>query len=340
MKKLTLLLVSALIIIAFSGCSVDFNLADAVEGYISYANAGEKTEKLCSDIYAAFAERNADKLEVLFSQKTAETHKLRDEIAKAFELIDGNIISYDKMNTDVPNGSFHYVSDTYSQFVCLNTVWGIKTDTGAVYGIRIIHCLNYKGDESYNGIFKLKIIIGTDYDGEELCSIGEVTEIYEPQALVTEYQTVDESVRIGIVHEYGRVAILNTALALQNRDAERLCSLFSEEMQGDELNKQVQAAIAFIDGDIVSYSRCNSDYHGESVDHGETTYSSGYAEMYDILTTGGKMYEIELYSDFIDKDHPESVGLYFLEIREVEPIADDTEHKQIEKIVVKALDKT
>lgn len=96
-----------------------------------------------------------------------------------------------------------------------------------------------------------------------------------------------------------------------DRDAERLLTFFSSDIQENESEKtleEIEALFEFIDGDIVSYSYFSGG-GSDSVSHGEVTFDFRSPEFQRTETTTGKIYTIELAYFYIWKEKPECEGL-------------------------------
>lgn len=127
----------------------------------------------------------------------------------------------------------------------------------------------------------------------------------------------------------------NTILkCIQENDADTLKSLFTPDIQQKpELDEQIYSFLNFIDGEIVLY-----DQHGgrsrRHVKYGETIYEEVYSIINNIRTDTGKNYRITHNAIFINKNNPDNLGVYYLEIRDEDLIESDGGNPEDRKIII------
>lgn len=128
----------------------------------------------------------------------------------------------------------------------------------------------------------------------------------------------------------------NTILkCIQENDADTLKSLFTPDIQKKpELDKQIHSFLNFIDGEIVSYSEPFGERGGGEVRDGETVYQELYGSISNIQTDTGKNYRITHNAIFINKNNPDNLGVYYLEIRDEDLIESDGGNPEDRKIII------
>ena len=122
---------------------------------------------------------------------------------------------------------------------------------------------------------------------------------------------------------------------IQENDADTLKSLFTPDIQKKpELDKQINSFLNFIDGEIVSYSEPFGERGGGEVRDGETVYQELYGSISNIQTDTGKNYRITHNAIFINKNNPDNLGVYYLEIRDEDLIESDGGNPEDRKIII------
>lgn len=122
---------------------------------------------------------------------------------------------------------------------------------------------------------------------------------------------------------------------IQENDADTLKSLFTPDIQKKpELDKQIHSFLNFIDGEIVSYSEPFGERGGGEVRDGETVYQELYGSISNIQTDTGKNYRITHNAIFINKNNPDNLGVYYLEIRDEDLIESDGGNPEDRKIII------
>jgi len=313
MKKFAILLT----LILLCGCKAADTLWSAADGLILQ----KKAEKLCEKVYECFAARDADALEELFCEKTKNTHDLSDEIARAFEFISGNIVSYKSLDG---NARYHFY-DLKNNVIVRNTIRTIKTDNGGEYSITVSFNLRY-ADSDYVGVQKLAIA-----ENEDFFTVGELFETIIPIDLPEDYlPAVLDSI---FTRDYFEESTVNVLLVLKNQDKDKLYNMFAKNQQGGKLSDEIDVAFDFIDGNIISHGYIEEGSGGYYMERRK--YASLHQELhvYDIMTDSGDMYELQCYTQFIDKYEPNEEGIHLLIIKRVEQKLERYgEHDVIEEI--------
>lgn len=133
----------------------------------------EMVEKDMSQVIECFENRDEDKLEDLFTKDKQSERNLGKKITKAFDFIEGDIISYEKVEAKRSGGGsneeciYDYYSGGYDN---------IETSSGKIYRIVISSYLRH-GDKDNSGVIEITVVDITNED-----SLGSDTE--EPKTVI------------------------------------------------------------------------------------------------------------------------------------------------------------
>jgi hypothetical protein len=109
--------------------------------------------------------------------------------------------------------------------------------------------------------------------------------------------------------------------ALDDHDSETLKGMFCEYARElPELDQQIQAAMDFYEGKLVSYDKDDSILGGggyKEIEEIITLIATGGA-VYDISTDAGKRYAMSFSNYLVYWNHPESVGLSVVRIKSLD----------------------
>lgn len=121
-----------------------------------------------------------------------------------------------------------------------------------------------------------------------------------------EYHTPDE---IAILQAKGII------ICIQNKDSERLKSLFCEEIKNrDSIDSEIEKLFNFIDGEIISYDEPYVSGHSKSTTPEGIEMLGVGGNIYNIKTDTGKNYVLYFYSYHINKEDEDSVGVTIVTI--------------------------
>lgn len=96
---------------------------------------------------------------------------------------------------------------------------------------------------------------------------------------------------------------------LCNEDIEGISKYFCETTKrSHDLEKEIQGAFEFIDGDIVSYEEFDVGTDGEKVRDGEVVEKHSSPYIWGITTNIDKKYRVIIYNQEVCLDHPEYEG--------------------------------
>jgi len=164
------IIVSIIIISYILVCSSCGHLLD----YIS--NESEQ-RKIADEILRCFNESNNNALKSLFCEYTKESFNLDEQIQKAMDFLQGNILSYDSEKKIEGGSSGSYREGRLVKNSTSGFIENILTDTENHYYICFYNYLVNEEDEKKVGISKLVIGIGARPDGgERTVVIGELIE--------------------------------------------------------------------------------------------------------------------------------------------------------------------
>lgn len=254
-----------------------------------YVPIEKQGKQMAEKIYDYFKNRDSEGLKSLFSEHIKETHDLDKELQDAFGFIDGDFVSFEYSYGVA--GSMSQDGKGEVVFKKLKgTVKKIKTTTDKTYEINFDSFIISRDDESYLGINR----IGLHYidDDDERIDGMNIGEYYEESTV----QHATEK-----IYDY-----------FKNRDSEGLKSLFSEHIkETHDLDKEIQNAFDFIDGDFVSFE---NSYSGvvdmEQDENGKVVYKLLKGNVDKIkTTTNKKKYDINFDCFTIKKDDESYVGI-------------------------------
>lgn len=107
----------------------------------------------------------------------------------------------------------------------------------------------------------------------------------------------------------------NVMDAFVKRDTDSLRETFLAAEQTELLDREIAEAFAYIEGDIVSYERLESESHGGGSNEAYIydNYEGGYSP---VITSTGKQYSIDIYS-FIVWGEEEQSGVDSIVVEEI-----------------------
>lgn len=113
---------------------------------------------------------------------------------------------------------------------------------------------------------------------------------------------------------------VNTILeCIETNDTETIKSLFAPDLQeSPELDEQIQSLLDFMDGEIISYAEPFGERGSGMVRDGETVYQELIGQIADIQTDSGKTYRLNHSAIFKNKNNPDCLGVYYIEIQDVD----------------------
>ena len=120
----------------------------------------------------------------------------------------------------------------------------------------------------------------------------------------------------------------------EKKDKETLKSIFSEKIRKrKEFDSEIDTALNFIDGKIVSYDPDTDGGSGDSIDDGKINYIRLYIHIRDIKTDKEKKYSI--FGTYYIKNgiEPDNIGLEFITIYD-DTNANDSDLADCPKITV------
>ncbi len=122
----------------------------------------------------AFCNKNVETIESFFCETTKKTHDLEKEIQEAFEIIDGEIVSYNKFS--ISSGGEKVRDGEVVERHSSPDIEGIKTDTGKIYNIMINNreiCSENPEYEGFSVITIFEVAPDDPSDWTNLYEIGE-----------------------------------------------------------------------------------------------------------------------------------------------------------------------
>jgi len=111
---------------------------------------------------------------------------------------------------------------------------------------------------------------------------------------------------------------------IKTKDYESIVSIFSPYVKSkySELQSDIATLLECIDGDIVSYDIVIKSTGGHSTEEGWVEKRQE-GEIYNIITSNGKTYNIYFGGDYINKENPEKVGVRYITIAFLDEIDED-----------------
>ncbi len=98
--------------------------------------------------------------------------------------------------------------------------------------------------------------------------------------------------------------------AVEKGDKKAIKKMCSEEFKSIEnFDEQLDEFFEFIDGEIMSYDEPEGIYRGRKSSENGITEENLKGEIDNIKTDEGKTYRISFFSDSINKEYPECVGI-------------------------------
>lgn len=175
-KKVIVVLLFFILTMSLSGCSpadpsvqgamdflVDIGIPEAQNETI------QKSEMYAQVIIDSLKNSRTKDLCNLFCEKIKTSHNIDDEILKAVEFIDGNIINDGELEHLSEAGSAWRDGEKIDSHICPQ-IKQVETDSGKIYNISFFAYIIYEEDTSYAGITRITIFAE---DGTS-CMIGEV----------------------------------------------------------------------------------------------------------------------------------------------------------------------
>ena len=156
-KKIIGIIISLIMIVNISACFVN-----------EHIDKGEIKE-LSDNFIELFVQKNAEELFNCFCYDIRENRKDEtiEEMQKAFDFIDGNIIDYEfnsfgSEEEKKSSGQIYY-------YECNPNYKNVLTDNGKKYTVRFAYCPNYKKNTEYEGLWRITV---RDYD-DNVITIGQ-----------------------------------------------------------------------------------------------------------------------------------------------------------------------
>ena len=287
-KTICLALCLVIILLVLSGCSsihpwIESRLKELNESFPSETK--EKLE-MSREILRCFNEDDMEGLKTMFCTKTQGLDDIDEQIESGFDIIDGNIVSFNEDNVAGSEGES--ISD--GEAMRLDRLWSIKnitTNTSKSYEIWVNINLIYEDDKDREGITQLKII--TD-DSTEVIIGYKWPDYYKEGS------------------HYARSVIE----ALSQGDTEALKDeLCQQTLEIDHIDAQIQAGFDFFEGKCFFGDIGEADdptvYDGKYDVHSTViedervedhvpvrTLLTVYSK--NIMTDTGRIYEMELYA--------------------------------------------
>ena len=126
-KKIIALLMCLVMALPLFGCSFIENAVDR------FKNDPKKQEKADAEqIFEYLKEEDIDSLCELFSPEVRKTHSLKSEWKYFFKKLDGNVVSYKKLQYQNEGYGVDKDGEVYDSHFSVNYS-GVKTDNGTVY---------------------------------------------------------------------------------------------------------------------------------------------------------------------------------------------------------------
>ncbi|MBO5449119.1 MAG: DUF5104 domain-containing protein [Ruminococcus sp.] len=122
----------------------------------------------------AFINDDIETIKNIFCKNVSDSHNLNDEIQNAFDFIDGNIISYEKINSEETGGT-RRDGETIRR-TGFSDIVGIKTDSGKSYEILLLCVLEYSEDVSHIGVQDISVY-EVNYTSENYLSYDIINKI-------------------------------------------------------------------------------------------------------------------------------------------------------------------
>ncbi len=329
-KKTVLLFSCWMFTILLTGCS---SVVEVIQDREDRAVSKEKSMEICETVLKAMEEGDTLTVKELFCDRVQETHDLDTELEALFSFFGGDIVSYGEINAELNHGKLHFIYDSSSNLMNVNIIKDVKVNSEKTYNIFIRHYLNLRDEKNADlvGIHDIRIVPIQEYDEEDVGRAGEFFETIVPQEIPNVYMQIDEG---ALSYTYRKITSGNILRALQERNAQTLYELFAKEVQNEQLYSKIENAIAFIDGEILSYSRIEGRSASKSSRDGYYTRYEEGVTVYDIMTDTGEMYEIHYYAYHISKDEPEKQGVHSMTIKHVKPQIIHNDHEIINEIFV------
>ena len=151
--------------------------------------------------------------------------------------------------------------------------------------------------------------------------VKEMYEKYEEKNQTDSDNTTEEDIYIVISEEEVEQEanrVLNIIMkALKEKDAESIKNLFSdyECNENIDIDKQIDDALNFMDGDIISMGEISGSYGGGSTSAERGDIKSLYnGTVYDIVTDKGTSYTLIVHGIYNFNNNEEKEGLYSVSI--------------------------
>ena len=107
--------------------------------------------------------------------------------------------------------------------------------------------------------------------------------------------------------------------AIENDEPEKIKELFCERLlkEHDDIDREIEEFIHFIDGDIISVGRQRGTSAGHTTEFPYGLIYERYTgRIYDIETTTGKKYFLSFYGYNVNQVSPDEIGIYTISIAE------------------------
>lgn len=145
----------------------------------SELHPANKAKREAKKIFKYLKNEDTKKLNKLFSDDVRLTHDLDDEWDVFFDSIDGNIVSYGRIQSQGEGGRYDWGKVTYSDIVI--SIEDVKTDTGMVYNSISYYQIRVdKQHPEREGISLFSLEIPSDNEkGFEEVIVGEIIIYYD-----------------------------------------------------------------------------------------------------------------------------------------------------------------
>lgn len=158
-----------MLLFVFSACSNDIS-----ENNKSCSNKDVGLNYYGQTTIDAFMNNDIETLKNIFCKNVSDSHDLKGEIQNAFDFIDGNIISYEKINSEETGGT-RRDGETIRR-TGFSDIIGIKTDSGKSYEILLLCVLEYSEDISHVGVQDISVY-EVNYTSENYLSYDIINKI-------------------------------------------------------------------------------------------------------------------------------------------------------------------
>ncbi len=181
LRRLRILLAFSVLVFVFNGC--DYRLVDnshkssrnSEYTIVRSEDVDKEAEDVSKRIYELIVSKDENKLKQVFAPYTIKCTDIENEIKSFFSQIEGNVISYKKIETVSRDRHMGNKGDV-ANFYCESIV-DIKTDAGISYCISVDGTYNYLGSEDMVGVNDIFLCYSDEYSYEKKISeIGEAIE--------------------------------------------------------------------------------------------------------------------------------------------------------------------